>query len=55
MRSRQASAYINNCMRRFPAAVRVEYIESIFIHLLHLLAHHPDMDGTHEALVDMAK
>ncbi|KAL1759171.1 armadillo-type protein [Schizophyllum commune] len=49
-----ASAYINNCMRRFPAVVRVEYIESIFIHLLHLLAHHPDMDGTHEALVDMA-
>uniref|UniRef100_D8QDI4 Uncharacterized protein n=1 Tax=Schizophyllum commune (strain H4-8 / FGSC 9210) TaxID=578458 RepID=D8QDI4_SCHCM len=49
-----ASAYINNCMRRFPAAIRVEYIESIFIHLLHLLAHHPDMDGTHDALVDMA-
>ncbi|TRM60411.1 armadillo-type protein [Schizophyllum amplum] len=49
-----ASAYIHSCLKRFPAAARVENMESIFIHLLHLLAHHPDMDGTHESLVDMA-
>lgn len=34
---------------------RAEHFELIFIRLLHLLAHHPDFNTTHDDLLDVAK
>ncbi|KAF8999085.1 armadillo-type protein [Cyathus striatus] len=50
-----ASSYIQNAIRKMNPLQRVEHFEIIFIRLLHLLAHHPDFNTTHEDLVDIAK
>ncbi|KAF6757823.1 cohesin-associated protein Pds5 [Ephemerocybe angulata] len=50
-----AAAYIENAKKRLTPALRVEYLELIFIRLLHLLAHHPDFSTTHDDLLDIAK
>lgn len=42
-------------MRRRLPDLKVERFELMFIRFLHLLAHHPDFDDTHEALCDIAK
>ncbi|KAF9559464.1 hypothetical protein CPC08DRAFT_763333 [Agrocybe pediades] len=49
-----ASQYVVNAKTRLSAAARLEYLESIFIRLLHLLAHHPDFGVSQEELMDMA-
>ncbi|KAI6002991.1 armadillo-type protein [Pisolithus albus] len=51
----RATAYVSLVNRTLPPAARVEYLEMIFIRLLHLLAHHPDFSIAHENLQDMAK
>ncbi|KAI6134781.1 armadillo-type protein [Pisolithus croceorrhizus] len=51
----RATAYVSLANRTLPPAARVEYLEMIFIRLLHLLAHHPDFSIAHENLQDMAK
>ncbi|KAL4078145.1 armadillo-type protein [Scleroderma yunnanense] len=54
IRSR-AIAYISFLNRTISPVARVEFLEVIFIRLLHLLAHHPDFSIAHENLQDMAK
>ncbi|KAF8899783.1 armadillo-type protein [Gymnopilus junonius] len=49
-----ASAYIANAKAKMPDAMRVDHLETIFIRLLHLLAHHPDFGTTQDELVDLA-
>ncbi|KAH7882429.1 armadillo-type protein [Phlebopus sp. FC_14] len=54
VRSR-ATAYISFLCRSLTPAARVDQLETIFIRLLHLLAHHPDFSTDHENMQEMAK
>ncbi|KIY45059.1 hypothetical protein FISHEDRAFT_50101 [Fistulina hepatica ATCC 64428] len=51
----EAAKYMNAVMQSMPPALRVNNLELIFIHFLHLLAHHPDFSTELDDLVDMAK
>ncbi|KAF9457542.1 armadillo-type protein [Collybia nuda] len=50
-----AASYISGALRKMNPAVRSEHLEIIFIRLLHLLAHHPDFNTSHDDLLDIAK
>ncbi|KII91267.1 hypothetical protein PLICRDRAFT_105332 [Plicaturopsis crispa FD-325 SS-3] len=50
-----AVSYISYALRSLPPPVKVEYLEMIFIRLLHFLAHHPDFALSHEQIPDIAK
>lgn len=50
-----ASTFIQGALRKMPPHIRSEHFELSFIHLLHLLAHHPDFAKKHEELCDTAK
>ncbi|KAG6833054.1 hypothetical protein H0H87_012065 [Tephrocybe sp. NHM501043] len=50
-----ASSYILGALNKMKPPVKTEHLEIIFIRLLHLLAHHPDFNKTHEELFDISK
>ncbi|TFK20656.1 cohesin-associated protein Pds5 [Coprinopsis marcescibilis] len=50
-----AASYVNGAKQKMALAVRIEHLDSIFIRLLHLLAHHPDFSTAHDDLLDIAK
>ncbi|KAF7349279.1 Sister chromatid cohesion protein pds5 [Mycena sanguinolenta] len=50
-----ATSYVLSIMRNFVPAKRVQYMEMMFIRLLHLLAHHPDFAVSEEEMRDIAK
>ncbi|KAF8189855.1 cohesin-associated protein Pds5 [Mycena galopus ATCC 62051] len=50
-----AISYVQGVMRGYVPAKRVQYMEMMFIRLLHVLAHHPDFATSQEEMLDMAK
>ncbi|KAG6907699.1 hypothetical protein DXG01_007755 [Tephrocybe rancida] len=50
-----ASSYIMGALSKMRPPVKTEHLEIIFIRLMHLLAHHPDFNKTHEDLLDISK
>ncbi|TFK41636.1 armadillo-type protein [Crucibulum laeve] len=50
-----ASSYVTGSIRKMPPALAIEHFQLIFVRLLHLLAHHPDFNTSHDDLLDIAK
>ncbi|KAF8223437.1 cohesin-associated protein Pds5 [Tricholoma matsutake] len=50
-----AASYISGTFKKMNISLRTEHFELIFIRLLHLLAHHPDFNTSHDDLLDIAK